>query len=200
MLLEPDSSHRLAQNMQVAISSLVSFWVFRFIDFSFFFQICTECQKVGVRVYLANCNGEAPVQETRSFSSLLLTLLNGAQIEKRLVPSVFCRERPEDPHVQRSDELHEPSAYLCDRPRRCVVYPAAAGERVATNADFAISPSCMSLSRGALLCRRRNLQNPPQPFGSEAEGRWGPEASSERVFISASCSYIWSKLYGQPHI
>lgn len=27
--------------------------------FWLFLQICSECQKVGVHVYLANCNGEA---------------------------------------------------------------------------------------------------------------------------------------------
>lgn len=40
------------------------------------------------------------------------------------------------------------------------------------------------LKRWLFVVHRRNLENPPQPFGSEAEGCWGIVASSEWILDS----------------
>lgn len=95
--------------------------------------MCTECQKVGIHIYLSNCNGRATVEVFSAIPVLnmtaLLTLLRRSCIQETLISAFYLlRERPEDPHVERSNELHEPSAYFCHRSWCCDVYSAAEGK------------------------------------------------------------------------
>lgn len=114
-----------------------------------FLQMCTECQKVGVHVYLANCNGKAYLSETflpQWFSLLcslfiLLFLLNMmihlstfTCIQRILInDSSPLREHPKDSHIKRINELHEPSTYFRHCSWRCNVYSAAEGKLESRN-------------------------------------------------------------------
>lgn len=135
-------------------------------------QMCTECQKVGIHVYLSNCNGRATLEVFSAIPLLNMTLLRRSCIRQTLI-SAFCllRERPEDPHVERSNELHEPSAYFRHRSRRRDVYSAAEGkpeewERWPT--VWARSFSAVYTNDPPVIRCRRNLQRAPPPFGCEA--------------------------------
>lgn len=85
------------------------------------------------------------------------------------------RERPKNPHIKWSHELHESSAYFCHCPRRSDVYSAAEGKIRCRNVDkhtkgVALWLLGLSLTNDdvAVLFRRKSLQRTPQLFGYEA--------------------------------
>lgn len=60
---------------------------------------------------------------------------------QRVPMTDFClfRERSKDPHIQWSDELHEPSTYFRHRSWRCRVHPTADGEEMLSRSFASIS-------------------------------------------------------------
>lgn len=131
MLLERDSLHRLVKLHCIGLSPFLSAlcqycWLLLF----FFLQMCTECQKAGVHVYLANCNGKAYPSKIFLTSSLLYSLfillhsdfilifkglyiLKFTCVQWILINDFYpLRERLKDPHIKWSNELHEPSTYF----------------------------------------------------------------------------------------
>lgn len=144
--------------------------------FSSVLQMCTECQKVGIHVYLSNCNGRATLEVFSAISvlngTIFLTLLRGSCTQQTLISAFYLlRERPEDPHVKRFNELHEPAAYFRHRSWCRDVYSAAEGkleEWQRWPTVWAHSFSAMYTNDPPVICCRRNLRRTPPPFGYEA--------------------------------
>lgn len=135
-----------------------------------------------------------------SFSASSLSLCTCIQ---RILTDNFylLRERPKNPHIMWSHELHEPSTYFCHCPRRSDVYSAAEGKLRCRNVDkhtkgVAVWLLGLSLTNDdvAVLFRRRNLQRAPQLFGYEAGWVMLPSIPCVRV-----CVYVCESKISKEH-
>lgn len=91
-------------------------------------------------------------------------------IQQKLISDFSAlRGRPEDPHVKRFNELHEPSAYFRHCSWWCDVHSAAEGELRRRNVHkYTKGVSCHKQMMTLLpSCRRKNLQRTTRLFGYE---------------------------------